>query len=274
MAARIVESTVRYLGPCEAKPIFYGVRRHLDNLPLESRDIRIEDVRPCSRAISLDCEGFALFPHRSVVRDFFDPAVPRETYVREIAEFLREITKAIKVVATTNVIRRSERSARFRMDRTTVPGRFVHCDFSPNPAGSSFWVRKLLPEDEARERLGRRFAIYNVWRVLSDPPQDAPLAICDFRSVGPDDCVGTDCVEELPEDPNLRFEMSTFRYSPNHRWCYFSDMNCDEVVVFKGFDSDPSRANGVPHVAFTDPSCPRDAPPRESIDARFVAFFE
>jgi hypothetical protein len=160
------------------------------------------------------------------------------------------------------------------MDRTTVPGRFVHCDFSPNPAGSSFWVGKLLPEDEAKERLGRRFAIYNMWRVLSDPPQDAPLGICDFRSLGPKDCVGTDCVEELPEDPGLRFEMSTFLYNPNHRWCYFSDMTRDEVLVFKAFDSDSSRANGVPHVAFDDPSCPADAPPRESIDARFIAFFE
>jgi hypothetical protein len=30
----------------------------------------------------------------------------------------------------------------------------------------------------------------------------------------------------------------------------------------------------VPHVAFDDPSCPPDAPPRESIDDRVVAIFD
>jgi hypothetical protein len=243
-------------------------------MPFESRDVRIEDLRPGSSAISLDREGFALFPHKSAVRDFYDPGVPRDIYLREMEGFLRELTNASKVVTTTNVIRRSERSPGFCKDRTTVPGRFVHCDFSPNPAGSCFWVKKLLPEDEARERLERRFAIYNVWRVLSEPPQDAPLAICDAGSVGRDDRVGADCVEELPEEPNLRFEMSVFRYSPHHRWRYFSNMTRHELLVFKGFDSDPNRANGVPHVAFNDPSCPPDAPPRESIDARFIAFFD
>jgi hypothetical protein len=68
--------------------------------------------------------------------------------------------------------------------------------------------------------------------------------------------------------------MSTFQYNAGHRWCYFSDMTRDEVLVFKAFDSDPSRASGVPHVAFTDPTCPPDAPARESIDARFIAFFD
>jgi hypothetical protein len=273
-AASAVVSTIRYLGPCEGKPVFYGRRSYLDNLPLEDRDVCIEDVRPRSSVISLCREGFALLPHRSAAKDFFDPAVVRDTYLCETEEFLRQLTKATKVMATTYVIRRSERSPGFCKDHTTVPGRFVHCDFSANPAGSCFWVRKVLPEDEARARLRQRFAIYNVWRVLSDPPQDTPLAICDASSIAPDDRVSTDCVAELSQDPNLDAELTLFRYSPHHRWCYFSNMTRDEVLVFNGFDSDSHRVSGVPHVAFSDPSCPAEAPPRESIDARFIAFFD
>jgi hypothetical protein len=275
MATRIVESTIRFLGPCQGKPIFYGRQRDLDNLPLEDRNVLVEDVRSGSEAAALDREGFALVRHPSVVSDFFDPAAVPGMYLRESEDLVQEVTGAVKVVASIGcVIRRSERSPGFGKDRTTVLGRFAHCDFSPNPAGSSFWVEKMLPPDEARERLGRRFAIYNVWRVLSDPPQDAPLAVCDARSVRPRDCVCSDCVVDPPGGPELRFENSVFRYNPDQRWCYFSNMTRDEVLVFKGFDSDPDRATGVPHAAFDDPGCAPGAPPRESIDVRVIAFFD
>lgn len=48
----------------------------------------------------------------------------------------------------------------------------------------------------------------------------------------------------------------------------------DEVLVFKGHDSDARYASGVPHSAFLDPTAPDHAVPRESIEARVFAFFE
>jgi hypothetical protein len=50
-------------------------------------------------------------------------------------------------------------------------------------------------------------------------------------------------------------------------------MTRDEAYVFRGFDSDPARAEQVPHSAFTDQSCPADAPPRASIEIRMFAFY-
>ncbi len=275
MTRRILETTITYLGPCQGKPIYHGRRKDLDNLPLEARAVRVEDVRSASDSFSLDREGFALVPHRSAVGDFFDPALVRDIYLRELEELVRRLTGAAKVVAFTGgVIRRSERSPGFGKDGTTVPGRFAHCDFSPNPAGSSFWVERMLPREEAKERLGRRFAIYTLWRVLSDPPQDTPLAVCDARSVGPHDQVCSDCVVDPEGEQAFSFENSMFRYDPSHRWCYFSNMTRDELLVFKGFDSDRGRATSVPHAAFDDPGCPPDAPPRESMDQRAIAFFD
>jgi len=274
VTTRIIDTTIAFLGPCVGKPVFHGRQQHLDNLPLENRNVRIEDVRSAAATFSLDREGFALVSHQSAVTDFSDPVVVRDVYLREIEELVRNMTGATRTVAMKGgVIRRSERSPVYRKDGTTVLGRFAHCDFSPNPAGSRFWVEQVLPREEARERLRRRFAIFTVWRVLSEPPQDTPLAVCDARSVGVNDQVCSDCVVDPVEGPEFRFENSVFRYDARQRWCFFPDMTRDEVMVFKGFDSDAARAAAVPHAAFDDPGCPADAPPRESIDQRVIAFF-
>lgn len=53
---------------------------------------------------------------------------------------------------------------------------------------------------------------------------------------------------------------------------FSSAMTADEAFVFRGFDSDPDRAEQVPHSAFEDQTCPPDAPPRASIEIRMFAF--
>jgi hypothetical protein len=270
---RSVESTVKYLAPFQGKPVCYGYRQDLDNLPLEDRTIRIEDARPAAADLSLDAEGFVLTCAPTGVKNFFDQA-EREVYQRESEELIRNLTGASMVVSSIgSVIRRSERSPRFCQDGSTVPGRWVHCDFSPTPNGSSFWVKKLLPAAQADVLLRQRYAFYNIWRVLSTPPQDTPIALCDVRTVSAADRIGADCVVDGPDDPGFSSELSVFRYDRNHRWLYFPNMTRDEVLVFKGYDSDANRTGGVPHVAFDDPSCPAGAPPRESIDVRMLAFF-
>jgi len=274
VTTRILDTTIAFLGPCQGKPIFHGRQRELDNLPLVGRAVRVEDVRGAASTFSVDREGFALVAHRSAVRDFSDPVAVADVYLRELEELVRTMTGATKTVALKGgVVRRSERSPAYRKDGTTVLGRFAHCDFSPNPAGSSVWVERVLCLEEARERLRRRFAIFTVWRVLSEPPQDTPLAVCDARSVAPNDQVCSDCVVDPVDGPEFRFENSVFRYDAGQHWCFFSNMTRDEALVFKGFDSETSVASAVPHAAFDDPSCPVDAPPRESIDQRVIAFY-
>jgi hypothetical protein len=51
-------------------------------------------------------------------------------------------------------------------------------------------------------------------------------------------------------------------------------MGRDEALVFKVFDSETDgRARFTPHASFDDPSTPLGAPPRQSIEARALAFF-
>ena len=63
-------------------------------------------------------------------------------------------------------------------------------------------------------------------------------------------------------------------YNRAHRWYYFPDMQTDEALVFKVYDS---ATNGVArftaHGAFDLPSAPAGAPPRQSIEVRTMTFF-
>ena len=64
------------------------------------------------------------------------------------------------------------------------------------------------------------------------------------------------------------------KYSPQHRWFYFPRMRRDEALVFKVYDSEKDgRARFTPHTSFEDPATPSGAPPRQSIEARALAFF-
>ena len=63
-------------------------------------------------------------------------------------------------------------------------------------------------------------------------------------------------------------------YGTHQRWYYFPDMERDEVILIKGYDSETDgRARFAPHTAFDDPTSPPDAPARESIEIRTLAFF-
>ncbi len=51
-------------------------------------------------------------------------------------------------------------------------------------------------------------------------------------------------------------------------------MRCNEVLIFKGHVTAPGKVRFVPHTAFDLPDTPADAPPRQSIELRVIAFFD
>jgi len=129
-------------------------------------------------------------------------------------------------------------------------------------------VRDLLP-DEAEGLVTRRFAIIQVWRAIARPIQSNPLAVADARSIAPEDLL----VAER-RYPNRVGQTYRLRYNPAHRWFYFPEMRRDEALVFKVFDSEKDgRARFTPHTSFDLPDPPPGAPPRQSIEARALAFF-
>jgi hypothetical protein len=129
-------------------------------------------------------------------------------------------------------------------------------------------VRELLPA-EAEKLLERRFAIIQVWRAINRPIESNPLAIADARSIAPEDLLVAE--RRYPHRIGQTYRL---KYNPAQRWYYFPRMRRDEALVFKVYDSEKDgRARFTPHTSFDDPSTPPGAPPRQSIEARALAFF-
>jgi len=143
----------------------------------------------------------------------------------------------------------------------------VHNDYTAKSAPQR--VRELFPR-EADALLKRRFAFVNVWRPIVGPVQESPLAVADAQSIAPHDWVPTDLIYK-----DRIGETYSVVYSDAHRWFYFPHMQTHEALLIKCYDSSrDGRARFAAHTAFDDPSSPPDAPPRESIEARTVAFFD
>jgi hypothetical protein len=110
--------------------------------------------------------------------------------------------------------------------------------------------------------------------VLSDPPQDVPLALCAYNSLDLSDLIECDAIFDPPGGaPEWSFENYLLEYKPAHRWYYFADMHVGEVLLFKTSDSDHSRARLMPHGAFDNPLAGPDAPSRISLEMRGTAYW-
>jgi hypothetical protein len=269
MRARTVEGVMNYTGAMSVRPRFHAVDHSRDNLALEPATVAIEDARHSADPPRLDREGFALVPHTTAVSNFRDADEVRRINAPEVERLIAELTGADAVVCNSpGVLRFGERSPESGKYVNSYPARFIHVDVS-DPTGATF-AERAKPA-----HLGniKRFAHYNVWRVLSPPPQDVPLAVCDARTVEPADLMGADAIFDGPNAPEWSFEGLVVHRNPRHRWVYFSGMTPDEVLVFKTNDSDPSEPHNVPHSAFDDPTCPPGVTPRASIEMRAIAFW-
>jgi hypothetical protein len=88
--------------------------------------------------------------------------------------------------------------------------------------------------------------------------------------VAPDDLIA---VERRAEERIGELQVSL----PNakQRWYYYPQMQMDEALLFKTFDSEmDGRTRFTIHSSFKDSNAPTDAPPRESIETRCLVFFD
>jgi len=266
---RYVMGSMNFIGDMDVRPRYHANDTSRDVLDLDPQTIEIEDVRDRAIPASLSAEGYAIFPHQSVVRNFRNPDEVSRVHVPEIRELLLQLSGAADVVVNPNgVLRFGERSADSGVLDNSRPARFVHIDISDTTA-REFSNNSAPPGGQCIQRS----AHYNVWRVLTPPPQDVPLAVCDSRSVDPGDLVAADAIFDVKDAPEWSFEGLVIKYNPAHRWSYFSNMTPDEVLVFKTNDTDPGAPGKVPHSAFDDPGCPADVPPRVSIEMRAIAYW-
>ena len=262
-----MRATINYIARGHGRMRYFANDSSRDTVVLAPEEMMISESR--ESGATLDREGFALFPHRSAVTDFTDAAEVARRHPDEIAALIRDISGADAVVLTgTGVLRYAERSALSGALDNSRPARFAHVDVSDKTA--AIFATRSRPEGKAQPR---RSAHFNIWRAISPAPQDVPLALCDARSVAEGDLLPADAVFDRDGVDAWSFEGLVVAHSPAHRWHWFRDLGRDEVIIFKTNDSDAARAHSVPHVAFDDPDCPADAPPRASIEMRAIAYW-
>ena len=265
---RTVKGVVNYTGVMHERARFHAVDHSRDNLRLDPHRVTIEDARASADPPRLNREGFVLVPHKTAVTNFRDPDEVRRVNGPEVERLVAELTGADAGVCNSpGVLRFGERSPDAGKFVNSYPARFIHIDVSD--ATGAMFAERAKP-DGARVR---RWAQFNIWRVLSPPPQDVPLAVCDARTVAPADLLPADAIFDAPGATEWSFEGLVVHHNPRHRWIYYSNMTPDEVLVFTTKDSDPTKPHHVPHSAFDDPSCPPGVPPRASIEMRAIAFW-
>lgn len=267
---RSVEADFYYLAPIAEPPHTYtydpppGVPR--TNATYDAHRMTVRDARPIVAEVSLDREGFAMVRRPSAVRDFYNEDELRRTYYPEAEQLVAKATGAVRVVVFDHTLRRRIWGAEDRTAGTPrQPVGRVHNDYTEISAPQR--VRELMGA-EAGALLRRRYEIVNVWRPITGPLRDAPLAVCDARSVDPGDWVPSALIYR-----DRKGEIYAVHHNPAHRWFYVSDMTPDEALLLKCFDSArDGRARFAPHSAFEDPTAAADKLPRESIELRTLVF--
>lgn len=264
-----VTSTLGFSEMLDQRLEFFANDKSRDRMNVTQHEVQIENARNRDRLPSLESEGFALVQHKSAITDFRDEAEVERMHPAEIADLLRNLCGADHVEVTGRAILRfAERSGESGALDNSRPARYVHVDISDD-TGQRFNAQSPAPEG----RTIRRIARYNVWRVITPPPQDVPLAVCEARSVAREDLLPAWAMFDRDGAVVFSFEAWVLRYNPAQRWAYFANMTPQEALIFKTHDTDPDHPSHVPHGAFDDPNCPGNVMPRGSVEMRGVAYW-
>ena len=229
----------------------------------EVRETPVYDARKAGLAATIDSDGFELIRCAADVAFNADPALVKASYYPATERLVKKHLGAVRVHAFDHDFRSTSVKHQSEHLRPAVMG--VHNDYTESSGPQR--VRDLLP-GEAETLLQRRFAFINVWKPIGWPAEGTPLAMCDARTLGPGDLT---LIHLRYRDRNG--EIYGGRYNQAQRWYYYPAMTTSEAVLLKVYDSDRSRARFTLHTAFVDPTAPKEAPARQSIEVRSIAFF-
>ena len=231
--------------------------------------------------------GFELVRHEPHVADWTDDDEIASVHYAEIEALARELTGADAALVSDHVKRTAEMAKR---PREQAPVRLVHSDFWDNyedvvryayrdvkGRGAATLARSGLTTEQIEA--APRIVMMQFWRNLGAPKMDLPVAFCDARTITRDEVrpfpytgyvAGGRTFDALavvaPEDGT----------PPAHGWYVFPELQLDEVVAFRTYDTDmvgTGETYFTPHSAFPDPDVEVGRPARFSIELRVLCLF-
>lgn len=257
-SAAAVDADIKFVVKTGLKPIQYA-ESNVDTTPSEYHRVAVQNARVAGEAFSLGSSGFELKYFKTSAGQFDDPEAIRREYYPEIACMLRECTGAAQIHFVDHRIRAS-RPIEGAFAGAYRPLRAAHNDYSSEIVPKR--LAEILGQERAREWLSERVLQINVWRPLNGVVEEVPLALCDARSIEPDDLVAAEF-----RHPDRTSENYLLRHNPSQRWYYFPEMCPEETVLIKGYDSRNDVARFTPHAAIDVGASP-NVRPRLSIEVR------
>ena len=261
-------------------PVRYGLDdgtlKGFGQAPPDERLVTYHDQRGRADQPTLEREGFTLVNHTTTVQNFEDGEQIAKIYLPEVRELMRSVTGASAVYMQSNWVLRAQTKPHH--DVTSVAGGkhahhnmktggFLHMDF--NAPAADLWTRRVLADAGVAQRPRGRLLLLTAWRAISAPPQDKPLALLDRRTVREDDLI-----REQISLPHVTWHGYQLKHNPEHRFCWWSDMTADEVILFSNQDDRVTGFSAAPHTAFDNPNCPPGSPTRHSIEVRGYCFLD
>lgn len=253
--------------PSGEKVVFYPAERAKSRWPYTPHAVTIHDMRPVQDRLTLDRNAICLVNRTTAVRNFYDPDEIERIYLPEVRDLITELTGADKVITFGLMLRTNDPDA----PEGNLPAFGAHVDYGDRTTRDQ--ARIAMGEEEAEKWLAGRFMLINVWRPIRTV-ESAPFAICDGSTVAESDLCDSEVHGGLgdPNRPTLYGHAVSF--NENQRWYYVPEMRPDEIFAFKLYDSDPSAVQWAAHSAFSHPGLDPNAPPRESVEVRTIAFLK
>lgn len=240
--------------------------RHVGDFVL--KEVVIHSARESAEPFDLDQQGFTLLPQATRVNDFYQDAELESVYNDEVKELVANATGAKRIEIFDHTRRSSSNRVRSEHD-VREPASVIHNDYSATSGINRLKDHFADTEEDVEALLAGRFAIVNVWRSINGPILSAPLALCDATTSRPDDFVSV-----KRESKQRMGELQQALYNPAQQWYYYPEMQFDEALLIKTFDSsDKGPARFTLHTSFDLPETTETTPKRESLETRCFVFY-
>jgi hypothetical protein len=264
---RAVEATLNFARNRQDGGVWSNTDRSRVQQAFATKTVTIADATTRDELPNLDREGFTRLSDPVAMPQWDDPEWLAAIYVPRCCEVIRTLIGADLVLPLYRGVLRRKAVPPGPEGSPAPAAGFVHLDQSPSAIEG--YAEETAGAD-FRERF-RHFRMLNLWRALSPPPHNMPLALCDQRTVARRDLVVGHTVE--PKLISNAVEYLTSLHNPAQQWWFYPDLAADDLLVFNGFNPDENLPIGCLHSAFADPGVAGEFAPRESIESRFFAFF-
>lgn len=278
--ARRIDARIGYLqASSKINRRFCAPHEDVNTSQYSDYPVNMRDGSGLEDLFDADIHGFQFLHAPTGFAAWNDPAAIAQDYEPAQLEIVRKFLGADRMVNLGHALRTSGDT----VERDMKPAASeAHVDFETTAARA--YAQDLYKEHHSGAPPFSRFVAFSFWRPLTQPPHDWPLAVCDFRSLDPDEGERNVLVwcDEIPPKEKwfepIEGEESfpaafIFHHNPDHEWWYFSKMTPEDALFIKFHDSDHSRAWRCAHSAFRNIADP-DPAVRESIEFRGMAFFD